>query len=249
MDDDVRQTCERMGELLQVCPAVHPEDFIFRFLYENPVFTSKLDAAAYYFNDGANSARQVSAVVRDVCQLKDTPLELLEFASGFGCLTRHLNAAMPLARTTACDIHPSAVEFIEGPLGGRAILSTADPRQFRSSQKYDVVFALSFFSHMPKRTFALWVDGLAACLKPGGHLIFTTHGLSSMRFIPRVEFDDEGFFFRAESEQKDLDVTDYGLSVTKPQFVVDTIGRNELSLTYFQQGLWWGHQDLYVVRT
>lgn len=238
-----------MAECWNVNPEIHPEDFIFKFLYDNPSFRSKEEAIEYYFNDGAKSAQQLGTILTDICKYNDNNIDLLEFASGFGCVTRHIKKTIPFCNSTACDIHEKAIGFIENKLGAKAVLSKSDPRQFRLKQKYDVVFALSFFSHMPKRTFTLWLNSLAGCLKPGGHLIFTTHGFLSLKYFGEIEFDDEGFYFNADSEQKDLDVTEYGMTVTKPKFVIDRIlGDAALSLKFFQEGYWWGHQDLYVAR-
>jgi hypothetical protein len=50
-----------------------------------------------------------------------------------------------------------------------------------------------FISHMPKTTFGRWLKQLFSLVRPGGYLIFTTHGLVSSTIIPGVQFDDSGF--------------------------------------------------------
>jgi SAM-dependent methyltransferase len=248
LDDDLRETAARAAARHGVSPAIQGEDFIFRFLYENSSFASKHDAVIYYFDDAARSALQLKALLDDVCQVKDRAMTLLEFASGFGCLTRHLTGALPLAATTSCDIHPKAVDFLSGTLQAPAILSTIEPADFQVPRPFDVVFALSFFSHMPKRTFASWLDSLGRCVAAGGHLIFTTHGESSARYFPACTFDEDGFYFRADSEQKDLDAAHYGQAVVRPWYVLDAIRTRPFSLELFREGYWWGHQDLYVLK-
>jgi len=238
-----------MGDSFLVSPEIHQDDFIFKFLYDNPTFKTKEAAIEYYFNDGANSVSQLKSILTDVCSLDGNKIDLLEFASGYGCLTRHMQNVMPYADSTACDIHEKAIEFIETKIGAKAVLSKSDPLAFQLNRKFDAVFALSFFSHMPKRTFTPWLKSLAAHLKPGGYLIFTTHGLLSRKFFPKCKFDEEGFFFHADSEQKDLDKAEYGMTVTTPKYVVDRIcSESGFSLKYFREGHWWGHQDLYVVQ-
>jgi len=229
-----------MAEQWNVSAEIHPEDFIFRFLFDNPGFASKASAIEYYFNDGAKSTSQLKTILTDVCKFSEEKIDLLEFASGYGCLTRHMKNIIPFASSTACDIHGQAVDFIENKLGASAVLSKSDPALFRLDKKYDAVFALSFFSHMPKRTFTHWLNSLAGCLKPGGFLIFTTHGLESARkHFGKLEYDDEGFYFKADSEQKDLDVAEYGTTVTKPRYVLDRIcNATDLSLVYFREGFW-----------
>lgn len=249
MEARYAQRCRDLGESLQVSPEVHPDDFIFKFLFDHPGFKTKEAAIEHYFNDGANSVVQLKSILTDICKFNGTHIDMLEFASGYGCLTRHMKNILPFVGSTACDIHEKAIEFIENTLEAKAVLSCPNPEDFRLEKKYDVVFALSFFSHMPKRTFTLWLNSLAGCLKPGGYLVFTTHGLLSSKFVPKCRFDEEGFYFYADSEQKDLAKAEYGMTVTTPEYVIGRIcNATGLSLKFFREGYWWGHQDLYVVR-
>ncbi len=48
--------------------------------------------------------------------MPDRPFDLLEFASGYGCVTRHFKNTMPNARVVASDIHPQAMDFVESHL-------------------------------------------------------------------------------------------------------------------------------------
>ena len=76
------------------------------------------------------------------------PFALLEFASGYGCLSRHLVKMTDRYDVLSCDIHPAAVEFIDRQIGLQATLSHSRPDQLKLRQQFSVVFALSFFSHI-----------------------------------------------------------------------------------------------------
>src|SRR5215510_10254902 len=113
-----------VAEKWNVPSDIHPDDFIFRFVYENPTFSSKEAAIQYYFNDGQNSAYQLSKLLKEVCKYEEQQnIELLEFASGYGCVTRHMRNVLPLVNVTACDIHPEATNFIKEHLNVNTILS------------------------------------------------------------------------------------------------------------------------------
>ena len=233
--------CVNAAQRWGVSPKIHPEDMIFRYLMSRP---------EHYFNDGATSAQKLRAILAEDChvEVNGGNLRLLEFASGYGRVTRHLKKSMPLRDLVACDIHPQAIRFIES-LGVKAVQSASRPEDLHFDNGFDVVFALSFFSHMPKNTFGRWLRTLAAAVVPGGFLIFTTHGLLSQKRIPKCAFDDEGFYFGPMSEQKDLSTAEYGVTVVKPQFVYDQIaGLPDLALQVFREGFWWEHQDTYIVR-
>ncbi len=248
--EEYRADCDEAAARVGVNSEIHPEDFIFRFLIENPVFPTKRDAIAYYFNDGAKSAQKLRQLVSEVCGVGDRPIDLLEFASGFGCLTRQLPVAVPAWRTTACDIHPQAIRFLRERLGAEAMQSASLPEELSPGRTYDVVFALSFFSHMPERTFGRWMQKLASLVRPGGYLIFTAHGaVSHEKFLTLMSVDAKGFGFAPSSEQKDLDAAEYGSTISYAPFVLErALALSGFRLAFFQEGFWWEHQDVYVLR-
>lgn len=233
-----------------VVPDIHFDDYIFRFLVDNRLFDSVDSAVRYYFFDGRESARKLIQLLDELAvKPSATGFSILEFASGYGCVSRHLSSKVGIADLVACDIHQEAVQFIRARLGLKAILSCASPKDFHCSRSFDVVFALSFFSHMPRHTWRDWVDALYAVLEPGGVLVFTTQGRQSARLFGDPAIPEDGFWFLRESEQKDLDVSEYGQTIVTEAFV-----RNEIRAVtgrdadVFREGFWWGHQDLYAVR-
>jgi methylase of polypeptide subunit release factors len=156
---------------------------------------------------------------------------------------------MPQVEITACDIHIEAVDFITKRLAVSALISASQPEQLKMKSKYDAVFALSFFSHMPKTSFTRWMKQLLSFTKPGGFLIFTTHGQQSIKFLPDVQFDKSGFWFQPSSEQKDLDTAEYGTACTRPEYVIGQIfSIPEARLIKFEEAFWWKHQDLYITQ-
>lgn len=226
---------------------IHELDLIFKFLEENNLSREK--AIEHYFKTGLQSATELRTILSSILKLNIDGCRLLEFASGYGCVTRHLTSIMPQCKITACDIHQEAVDFTNNILNCKAIISSDDPAAFNTPQRYDVAFALSFFSHMPKHTWNDWITALGNQVKPFGYLIFTTHGDTSLKVLEHdnIKYDEEGFGFKALSEQKDLDSESYGTTIVRPRFVIDSItNNNELTLKSFINGFWWGHQDLYI---
>lgn len=234
---------------LGVSPAIHLDDFIFQFLINNPCFENMDGAVKYYFYDGRKSAQTLAAMLTECGLEQSGPLSMLEFASGYGCITRHLRAVLPNVRSVACDIHDQAITFIRSRLGAEAMPSCTDPSRFDQSRTYDIVFALSFFSHMPRTTWGRWLAALYDRVSPGGVLIFTTQGQHSAKHFGNPKLDADGFWFLADSEQKDLDVATYGQTIADVSFVTREV-RSRLGHApdMVREGFWWGHQDCYLVR-
>lgn len=234
---------------LGVSPAIHPEDFIFRFVYEHPGFESKAGAVDYYFNDGHKSAEKVKvAFDKWVSAPAGHDCQILEFASGYGAVSRHLGLLKPNGDIQSCDIHPDAMAFIEENFGLDTVTSCEVPEELVLPHQYDFIFVLSFFSHMPHRTWARWLRKLYGSLSKGGILLFTTHGRVSMQHFPQAELDSSGYWFEQSSEQKDLDVETYGQAITAKHYVdaqIDTL--DDVIVRDYQEAAWWDHQDLYVI--
>jgi SAM-dependent methyltransferase len=242
-------SCREHASKWKVSAAIHPQDFIFHFIFKHPAFSNMDDAVRYYFDDARRSAELLKSILENDLSVNLTERkEMLEFASGYGAVTRHLRAVLPAFDITSSDIHPDANDFITKELSCKSIQSSSVPECFDAGGEYDLVFALSFFSHMPATTWSRWLSALFKPLRVGGSVIFTTHGPTSLRKIPLdASLDEEGFYFRPDSEQDDLEKTQYGTTCTSCRFVVDQIEALEhCELHLVRAGFWWGHQDLYV---
>jgi SAM-dependent methyltransferase len=229
-------------------PSVHVADFIFQFLASNPVFPSKTEAVNYYFDDGARSCERFRSLISRFVAAETTPVRVLEFASGYGCVSRHLVKQQDLD-VTACDIHPAAMSFIAEKMGLKTLQSANVPERFGAPVAFHACFALSFFSHMPDATWERWLRSLLRTVLPGGVLIFTTQGRASAQFFGHPVLDHRGYWFKAESEQKDLNTAEYGQTIVTPSYVFNALHRiEEAEPMLFEGASWWGHQDTYVVK-
>ena len=89
-----------------VTPAIHPKDFIYWFCATHPLKTVE-SGIDYYFENGGDSRRKVADLAASLGYTNDRKVKLLEFASGYGCVTRHLTKN-PWFDVVSCDIHPPA---------------------------------------------------------------------------------------------------------------------------------------------
>ena len=67
---------------------------------------------------------------------------------GYGCVTSHLKKHAGWD-VTSCDIYTEAIDFLDRQIGVKTLQRAHLPEQFATIEKYDVVFALSFFLHLP----------------------------------------------------------------------------------------------------
>jgi hypothetical protein len=232
-----------------VDPAVHPKDAIYWFTVRSGSASADLSTTiAHYFDRGARSAARLADIAAGLGYAAGARARLLEFAAGYGRVSRHLTK-MPFD-LVSCDIHEEAVAFLANQLGIEALGSSREPECFRPGDRYDIVFALSFFTHLPRATWSRWLKTLFDLLDIPGYLVFTTHGLRQCELLG-VPPDGlaEGFWFSGRTEQPDLDTADYGSTITLPGFVIGEIWRQTGGpIVLYEHAGWEALQDLWVIR-
>lgn len=210
---------------------------------------SSLNPLRDYLADGWRTLSELMLLLEAVDQpLLKTP-RVLEFASGHGRFTRHLVKALGPDRVVVSDVVPSAVNFSKETFGVDGFLSVSVPEAVRCPGRYDLVFVLSLFSHLPRSTWSRWLKVLYEAVAPGGLLVFSTHGIKAADF-DHVTLDPEGYFFAASSESTAISEQEYGTTFTSEAFVLariaETVGVD--SLVHKAPVHFWNHQDAYVLR-
>jgi SAM-dependent methyltransferase len=219
------------------------------YLYERSIpYRSPEAAAIGYFATG----RQIFRTIREIVEWRFGEFHrvgaFLDFASGYGRVTRFLVRAMAPQRIVVAEVDAAAVRFQEKTFGVRGVVSHTEPERLRLERSFDMVFAASFFSHLPERSFAPWLSRLRTAVKPGGLLAFSVHG---MELLPLEAADrGSGIVFSPVSETERLDAQEYGTSYVTEEFVrraAGGAGGPGDRLFRFPLGLC-GLQDLYVLQ-
>lgn len=140
--------------------------------------------------------------------------KMLDFASGYGRLTRLLVHEHLANEVTASDILEGGMEFQAQQFGVHTILSTTSPKDFVAPDQYDLIFVASLFTHLPEATFLAWLRRLAELLTPNGLLIFSVHD----ELLAPEPFEG-GIKFESRSESRVLDGNDYGSTWVTEEYV------------------------------
>jgi SAM-dependent methyltransferase len=126
------------------------------------------------------------------------PLEeiraVLDFGCGCGRVTRYWDG-FP-GEIAGCDLNADAVEWCRANLPfARFDQNGLEPPLLYEKESFDLVYALSVFTHLTAELQLVWRDELRRVLRPGGFLLATTHGRS---YLPRLEADERKSFERGE---------------------------------------------------
>lgn len=124
----------------------------------------------------------------------------LDFGCGCGRVTRFLKDLNPggVEQVQGCDVDGEAIGWNLRNLGdvGDFFVIPSEPPLVADMRAYDLILALSVFTHLPEKMEKAWLRQLRAMLAPGGVLVATYHGASFHRLVPpehRARFAETGF--------------------------------------------------------
>jgi SAM-dependent methyltransferase len=125
------------------------------------------------------------------------PAELesvLDFGCGCGRVTRYWSD-FP-GSVSGSDVSGKAVEWCRENLPfARFEQNALAPPLVFDEESFDLVYALSVFTHLTEELQLAWRDEVHRVLRPGGRLLLTTHGGS---YVPRLESGERERFERGE---------------------------------------------------
>jgi SAM-dependent methyltransferase len=127
---------------------------------------------ASFVSIGADAARQLldaAARHRDPATLRD----VLDFGCGCGRIARHMPGTM---RMTGIDVDAHSIAWCRRQLGGDWLTIAADPPTPLPSAAFDLVYAVSVFTHFGEERQHAWIAELHRLLRDGGLLVVTTLG-------------------------------------------------------------------------
>lgn len=237
------QSPHRYSKWMRVNCVIDPRDDIFRFIGSQAISTN---AVREYLADGWRTLSELMLLLEAV----DRPLArmnaVLEFAAGFGRFTRHLARALP-GRVTASDVLPGSVDFLREQFGVEGFYSSHRPQEVALAPKYDLIFVLSLFTHLPPVAWNAWLIALSRGLAPGGLLVITTHSESCAQDQGAV-LGDDGTFFVASSESPSIDGQVYGTTFTSRHFTETAIAAVPgLRVAHYRENGFWVGQDGIVI--
>lgn len=234
---------ERYSAWMLVNCVIDPRDDIFHFFVNEPLGRNPVRE---YLSDGWRTLSELLVLMDAVGKPLTTADSVLEFAAGFGRFTRHLVRAIP-GRVTVSDIHPGSVEFLREQLGVNGFYSTHDPATLEIPGRYDLVFVLSMFTHLPPAMWAPWLRKLHGAVRPGGNLVFTVHNESLAAHFSK-EYGPDGTLFVPTSESRELQGEQYGTTFATRAWVEAEVERAlGVRVSHFREAAFWHGQAAVVV--
>jgi SAM-dependent methyltransferase len=188
----------------------------------------------------------------------------LDFGCSSGRALRPLAAAWPTVEWHGTDPNGGAVEWAAEHVPGVTFArSPTDPPLEFGDGTFDLVFAISIWSHFAEPAALAWLDEMHRIVAPGGHLAFTTHGLQSVAHYaarglrPPAQLERiqralyrRGFWFAPEfgaAGDHGVVHAEWGTAFMSPEWLLRAV-TGRWDVVSFAVGRNDGNQDLVVLR-
>jgi SAM-dependent methyltransferase len=206
-------------------------------------------------------------MVADACA--ETGFELapgragLDFGCSSGRVVRVLAAAFPEMSWHGCDPLAAPIDWARANLPEIDFLQSPEGPPLRYGDgSFDLVFAISIWSHFAEPSALRWLDEMRRLLRPGGRLVLTTHGphalayASERRYRERDQLEQmaaqlyrDGFWFANEfggGSDHGLVDPDWGTAYFTPEWLLARTS-GSWRVGAYHPGRVEDHQDLYVL--
>jgi SAM-dependent methyltransferase len=131
---------------------------------------------AHYFYSGENALTNIENALT-IAEFPSPPKRILDFPCGHGRVLRYLRARYPNAEITACDLNRDGVDFCEATFGAIPVYSDNDPSVIPlPKDTFDLIWVGSLLTHFDHARWTQFLTFFRSLLKPGGMLVFSTHG-------------------------------------------------------------------------
>jgi SAM-dependent methyltransferase len=119
---------------------------------------------------------------------------LLDFGCGCGRVMRHWHDLD--AERVGTDVHDDAIAWCNENLPfARFEVNALEPPLPLGDDRFDLVYALSVFTHLTEELQRAWLRELARVLRPAGRLVLSTHGDA---YLDRLDGDERARYDRGE---------------------------------------------------
>ena len=179
---------------------------------ENILRTCRQGEWSAFVKEGTFISQNIIDEINTRIDKKINSLNILEFGCGCGrvSLPFYFNTGGGL--THACDVDPSGTSYLASVLDKVDVkVSNFKPPLPYEDEFFEVVYSISVWTHLTEKDQISWLEEMRRIIKPGGFLIFSTggwtsiesrkkQGIKSWQQITKEDFESAGIlYFESET--------------------------------------------------
>jgi SAM-dependent methyltransferase len=112
---------------------------------------------------------------------------------------------LPTCALYGTDIDAEAIEWLQNnnaKIAEFSVNPNIPPTSFEDN-KFDFIYSISIFTHLPEKMQFAWLEELKRISKPGGYLLVTVHGENHHKNLPapkREIMEAKGFYYNDDAD-------------------------------------------------
>jgi SAM-dependent methyltransferase len=205
-----------------------------------------------YLQTGLNARNIITKLAAHKYGSTDNVESMLDFASGYGRVTRFLVNDFNPEKIWVSDIKENGVQFQKEVFGVNGVNSSYVPEEFQPGRKFQVIFVGSLFSHLPDDLFNRWLSQLHSLLNENGLLIFSVldlerHGSPDAEYFEyKMVSEDQAF---SDVNDSIKEISNYGMAYVSKKYMDDSLTKIEVQKDqfYVYKNSFGTIQDVYAV--
>ncbi len=203
-----------------------------------------------YIQSGDNIVKTVMNYVKKLNPLLLSNKKVLDYGCAHGRITRHITKNFKPSLLVSADVWDDGIEFCSEQFGSKPFLISNNNPISNLGEQFDIIIAISVFSHLPPNRFQDNLKALYQSLSDEGLFFFSTHGDYYRKFNNLTL--ENGYFFGPVGKNPNhtegrLSGDEYSFMCVTKDFVEKQLQRASLEMIEFKER---GNvrQDLFIVK-
>ena len=187
----------------------------------------------------------------------------LDFGCSSGRTVRTLDLAFPNAFWHGVDPVSESIQFARMMLPQAEFrVSHQSPPLAYAPETFDGIVALSIWSHFSAEAGKIWLEEMRRIVRPGGFLLFTSHGFTDIatkirnRKAPVAVFvelmaamERDGYYFQNDIREghRGLETQSWGTTYMSREWIIQNYLSAGWELAHWAPGQWGNRQDVNVL--
>jgi SAM-dependent methyltransferase len=206
-----------------------------------------------FFQAGERCADDIMTCLKDQGTGLIRFKRILDFGCGSGRTLKALHERLPDSHLFGTDTDPDAIRWDKKNLNfGEYPVNGFEPPLTYPDDQFDLIYAISVFTHIDERLQFLWLEELKRVSAQGSLLLLTVHGpdvpsASSLTAEQKAQYEKDGFLFVRDKSWSDL-FPDYYQTTYHTRKYIEANWTRYFEIVDYRERSMDGLQDVVVVR-
>jgi mutator protein MutT len=200
-----------------------------------------------FFTVGLRTAEQLQEAMACAGFRLQDDAAALDFGCGCGRTLLWLARQFPGVRWHGADVDAESIEWCRASIPGAFSVNGPLPPLPYGESSFDLVYAVSVFTHLSEEHQRAWLPELRRILKPGGLLLLSFHSKNVWQPLDDASsVERDGFVFRTSSKLKGILPEWYQTAFQSRPSILQALSAHFTEVSYLERNL--GDQDVAVAR-